>query len=626
MVKGRKLLILLITYLLLILPYVVSYSIMISEVVFNYPYEKEKNQYIEIINDSPYTIDLRNYDIYLQGYKINLTILSNDIESDDIKYTYYLNPGDVAVILPYDYLTSSIPFYFSNTIIFFSSTKYLGKNGPIKKEDISTIKIVSNGVVIDSLPSINNNSVNIERIFHGSETNTLQTDIISPGYIRNENLYIHFGKLLYNFPDTIEIFLNIQTNVNQISLTILGRGEILLSRESGNLFRGTVVPRYNGEKIIAKFQNIYSSTRALDIFNIGNLEESLAINEVCFYPSKSWFSYFSSGTLLNSTNTLDKYIEIVNFSKSNISITNSYIHVMSPLTNYYIRLLENAYYSSIYGYSTNLLQISPGEYLIAKVGDVKHDSLVMLKDNHPYRGGKILSLVEMKGLNIFPLAHSNYYIYESNRTVSLLPDGLPTKLGGKYRNYYETPAKYNGFSTPSIIVDNEYKKVGEILKLLIITKEKEPFTEVVFRTKNSRILRTFLITNQGFWYYGEFTINKLGEIPTEEDDEINIEFTYNGQKYERKVFVIPQSSYPIGIQDNPFLEKEILNKGEKIRIFNISKGDEITIFTFDYYPVLKVVSDKKGIFEVSTSNLVRGIYIVMIKSKKGNYVTKILLK
>jgi hypothetical protein len=42
MVKGRKLLILLITYLLLILPYVVSYSIMISEVVFNYPYEKKK--------------------------------------------------------------------------------------------------------------------------------------------------------------------------------------------------------------------------------------------------------------------------------------------------------------------------------------------------------------------------------------------------------------------------------------------------------------------------------------------------------------------------------------------------------------------------------------------------------
>ncbi len=626
MSKFKTPLILSIIHLFTILSHTISHPIMISEVVFNYPYEKEKNQYIEIINNSPYTIDLRAYDIYIQGYKINPTLISNDIESTNINYTYYLNPGDVAVILPYDYLTSSMPFYFSNTIILFSSTKYLGKNGPIKKEDISTIKIVSNDIVIDSLPSINDDSVGVERTFRENETNTASTSIISPGYIRDENLYIHFSKLLYKFPETIEILLNIQTNVNQIPITILGKGEILLFRESGSLFRGTIVPSYNGEKIIAKFQNIHSSTRTLDIFSISNLEEHLMINEICFYPSKSWFSYFSSGTLSNSTNISDKYIEIINISKSNVPITNTYLHIMNLSTNYYIKLSENVYYSSTYGYSTNLSELSPGEYLIAKTGDIKHDHLFMLKNNHPYRGGKILSLVEMKGLNIFPSAHSNYYNYESNGTISLLPDGLPTKLGGKYRNYYETPGKYNGFSTPSIIVDNEYKKVGEVLKLWIITKEKVPFTEMTLRTKNSEIFRSFLITNQGFWYYREFNLNKSGDIPTEENDEITIEFNYQGQKYEKKVFVIPQEAKQIFNNPTPFLERMIIRRGENIRILNISKGDEITILTSNYHPTLKIVSDKTGIFEVSTHNLVRGIYLVLIKSKKGNLITKVLVK
>lgn len=602
------------------------YPMMISEVVFNFPYEKEKNQYIEIVNLLPFTVDLRNYEIYLQGYKINLTTYTNSIESPVTQDSFYLEPGRVAIILPYEYLTSSMPFYFSNVTVLFSTTKYLGKNGPIKREDIGTIKIVSNNVVIDSLPSIQEDSIGIERTLTTDGTNTTSTEIISPGYVRTDE-YIYFGKLLYDFPSTGEIFLHSQTNANQVNLEILGRGEVTLTKVSENTFKGTIIPIYNGEKVIAKSGNLYTSTRFLNLFEIGGLDENLVINEVCLTPSKSWFSYFSSGLFSDSVNTSDKYIEIINISQSPVPITNMYIQVMGS-TNYNIKISDEIYYSSKFGYSTEMVQISPGEYVVAKAGDIKAESLIMLKDNHPYRGGKVLSFVEMKGMNIFPLEHSNYYTYESNRTISLLPDGLPTRLGGKYRNYYETPSAYNGFSSPTIIVDNEYKKVGESVRVWIVTKEKEPYTEITLKTKNSGMFRTFLITNQGFWYYREFKISDNGseDIVVNESDEIELEFNYNGQKYTKSVFLIPGNSYLVNETNNILLKKGIVKRGDSIVVMNVSTGDEIIVLTSNYYPVMKMVSDRNGIFEFSTSNLVRGLYILVVRGKKGNFVNKFFVK
>lgn len=602
-------------------------SQVISEVLFNYPYESEYCQYIEIFNNTSSTIDLRYFSFLVQGYEIKITnLFLSDFETEGITNSSILQPNQFAVILPYSYYLTSKPFYFpSNTIILTTPTKYLGKTTHITKDMLSTIKLISNNNVLDSVNMniTSGEGVCIERI--GSEFRFSQTP--SYGFIPNDS-NIWFPKQVYSMNEGVEVFLKFQTNIDTINIELVGKGNLTLNRVSENIFRGILQPTYNGDRIVAKFGNITATTRTLNLFELSPLKNTLLINEICFLPSRRWLDYFQGGSGIGTPREIDKYFEIINVSSNRIYLTNTYLHCLNNQKEIILGIKENIFYSSQRGFSTNLLYIEPYEYILVSSPNISGDMIFLLKDNHPYRGGKIIHFCEPKDVKIIPFSHSNTFSVSNKPTISLLPNGFPTEFGGRFLNWSETPSRYNGFSSPSIVFDSKFKKIEEKINIYLVD---EIFDDVIFtriHTKNTKISRSLVLTNMGFWYYGEFTIstNPLDPVYVSEEDEVVVEYNKSGFVFYDTFFVIPQDSIQISKDNTPILEKGILKLGENIRFINVMKGDIIRFFTTDGFFIKEFVVNESEVFEISSLFLSRrGIYIIEVDRKGIKNIYKVVI-
>lgn len=615
-------------FLIFILFFSKSYGQIITEIVINYPYERDICQYIEIFNNTQNTIDLRQYSFLVQGYEIKITnLFLSDFETEGITNSFLLEPNQFAIILPYSYSYSSKPFYFSsNTLILTTSTKYLGKTIPLNTDIIQTLKLLSNQILVDSVSLIypSESFVSLER-----NGNTFYSSQITSFGFTNNPIKMYFSKQVYKPNEKITLFLEISTNLDSLEVELVGRERIILKKISPNVFEGSIYGLKNGERIIARFNNLTATTKVLDLFELSENYETILINEVNFLPKKSWFNYFLGGSIDKKPSESDKYIEIVNLSSKNIPISNLYLHCFQTTGNEIVfSLKEQVLFSSKRGIITNTTEIQPEEYVIFYTPNIKSNMLFMLKDNHPYKGGKILHFVEADNLNIIPFYHSNRFIPKGNPTVSLLPNALPTKLGGRFLNWSETPARYNGFNDPSIIVDSKYKKVFSDLEIYIIDEVLEPTKTIRVFSKETKIVRTLEITNKGFWYYGKYRISTdpLSSIYVKEIDEITIEYSKNFQNFSETISIIPQNFTEIYSIEKPFLERSIIKPRETIKILNVKKGDTITFFTKEGNYIKKFKVDKNGVYEIDSSLLGKnGIFIIQLTRNNYHQLMKIII-
>lgn len=603
------------------------YGQIITEILINYPYERDTCQYIEIFNNTQNTLDLRQYSISVQGYEIKITnLFLEDFETEGITNSYLLEPNQFAVILPYSYTYSSKPFYFPpNTLILISSTKYLGKTIPLNKDILQTITLLSNQIPIDyvSTTSLPESTISFER--NGNTFIPSQTP--SFGFT-NKPTRIYFSKQIYKPNETVEIFLEVPTNSDYIEVEILNKGKINLKRLSSNTYKGSFNINRNGERIIAKYNNLITTTRILDLFELSENFENILINEINFSPQKSWFNYFLGGNINQKPSESDKYIELVNLSQANIPISNLYLHCIQNDKEIILKLKDYIIYSSKRGIITNTTEIEPEEYVIFSTPNLTSNMVFMLKDHHPYKGGKILHFAEESGLNIIPFSHSNKFINKGYPSVSLLPNAFPNKLGGKFLNWNETPARYNGFRDPSIVVDSKYKKIPSDLEIYIIDEILEPTKTIKIYSKESKIVRTLEITNQGFWYYGKYKIstNPLNPIYVKELDEITIEYSKNFQNFSETITILPSNFSEISSAKEPFLERSIIKPRETIRILNTKKHDTITFFTKEGNFIKTIKVDKNDIYEIDSSFLGKnGIFIIQLERNNLRQIFKLLI-
>lgn len=604
-----------------------SYSQIITEILINYPYEKEVCQYIEIFNNTQTPINLRDFSLLVQGYEIKITnIFLSDFETEGITNSFILEPNQFAIVLPYSYAYSSKPFYFpSNTLILTTSTKYLGKTTPLNLDIIQTIKLLSNKVVVDSVSLIFPSTTFISFERYGN--NFLPSQIPSFGFTNNP-FKIYFSKPLCKPNEKITIFLEVHTNTSSIEIELVGKGTLTLTRTTSNTFESSFQISKNGERIIARFNNLPATTRALDLFQLSESYNTLLLNEINFLPTKSWLNYFFGGSQDEKIIETDKYVEIVNLSKNVIPTTNLYLHCISKQRELMFNLKELIAFSSRRGLIENPLEILPEEYLIIFTPNITSNMAFILRDNHPYKGGQILHFVEETTLGIIPFNHSNKFVFKGYPTVSLLPNAFPSKLGGKFLNWIETPARYNGFRDPSIVVDSKYKRINSDLEIYVIDEILEPTKTIRVFSKESKIVRTLEITNQGFWYYGKYKIstNPLDKIYAKELDEITIEYSRDFQNFSETVFVLPQNLVEIPPTQPPFLEKSIIKPKETIKIINVKKGDNITFFTKEGNYIKTFKADKNDKYEIDSSFLgKKGIFIIQLTRGDHNYLLKIVL-
>ena len=604
------------------------FSQVISEVLFNYPHERENCQYIEIYNNLNQTIDLRNFKFTVQGYEIKITnIFLGDFETEGITNSFLLNPGQTAVILPYFYVQSSKPFYFpSNTLILTTSTKYLANTTPLNYDILTSIKLISNDQVIDYISSVQHQNQGISLVRYNN--NFFLTDKPSFGFIEADK-HLWLSKYVYHPKDAVEIFLRIETNVNTVQLELLGKGYITLSKVSENLFKGTVTFYQNGEKIVAKFHDIVTSARCIDLFEISReMSEKMLLNEICFSPTKRWFDFFLGNPLVGPTTEKDKYIEIVNLHSQDLPITNVYIHAMNESKEIMINLKENVFYSSLRGIVSNIDSIKPYEYLLISSPGITSNMCFTLKDNHPYKGGKIVHLAEEKNLKIIPFTHSNSFTLYNKPTVSVLPNAFPNRLGGKFLNWRETPARYNGFQEPTIILDSKFKKINSKISIYLISEILEnTVIPLKVTTKNSRISRNINLTNLGLWYFGEFEISNSPNavIYVEANDEVTIEYNYGTQRFLETFFVIPENALQISKDGEVVMEKSVIKRRETIRFINTKKGDRIKFFSKDGNFIRELTVENEKVQEVDSSFLTKGIYIIQYQKGKTTSILKLVI-
>ncbi|MEN2998445.1 MAG: hypothetical protein ABDH28_05365 [Brevinematia bacterium] len=600
----------------------------ITEVLFNYPYEKEICQYIEIFNSSTNSVDLREFSILVQGYEVKITnIFLSELETEGITNSFLLKPGQFAVILPYSYSLSSKPFFFpTNAVILTTSTKYLARATPLNEEILSTIKLLSNGTVIDSVvySSTSGKGITIER---NGDRFVLSEKPSFGFWGKNKSMW--FSKPLYEIYDSIELFLSIDTNTDSVDVEVLGRATITLTRVSGNTFKASLTPGHNGERIVARFGEMVSTARVLNLFETStNLGKKLLLNEVCFSPTKRWVEYFQGGSGVGPAREGDKYVEIVNISSEEIPITNLYLHGISTNTEIILNLSTSVFYSSKRGFSTILGYAEPYEYLLISAPGISSNMTYMLKDGHPYKGGKILHFLENKTLRMIPFSHSNIFIFSGNPTVSLLPNAFSTEFGGRFLNWQETPARYNGFANPSIIVDSKYKTVGTKVKIFVVEDPLENVALVRVYTKSTKISRVITLTNFGFWYYGEFLIstNQSDVLFVGENDEVTLEYYKTGKRFYETFFVIPSNAISVSIEGSPIVERSVVKVGEPVRLINVDVGDRVKFFTRDGYFVKEFEIQKAGIYELDSSLFIRrGIYFIEHTRGKVKSFFKILI-
>ncbi|MCX8029318.1 MAG: lamin tail domain-containing protein [Brevinematales bacterium] len=604
------------------------YGLQITEILINYPYESNYCQYIEIFNNSPNPIDLRDFKLSVQGYEIKITNLYlSDFETEGITNSFILNSSNIAVILPYSYSYSSKPFYFpSNTLILTTSTKYLAKEIPLNYNIVSTVKLISNTTTIDQVNtgSLTLNSISLER----NGTLFYSTGNPSPGYI-DKDKRIWFSKYLYNPNEIVEVFLNFQTNSDRLNVKLIGKGDIVVSKIGQNLYKGYITGFNNGERIVAKYDNLNSTSKILNLFDTNSsIYEKLLVNEVCFAPSKTWYSILQGDTPQEIGREIDKYFEIVNLHSNIIYITNLYIHCISRDMEVYYNLAERAYFSSKRGFLTNPVYIEPYEYLISSTPKITSNMVFTIKDNHPYKGGKIISFIEEKNLKLIPYSHSNEYMYLGYRTASLLPNALSIELGGKYRSWSETIARYNGYQEPSIFVDSKYKKIGTTVRIIIVDEVWNNYLTLKLISRNFGTTRILNITNQGLYYLGEYKISKepFDGIYATEEDEIIIEYHKDGITYRENFLAIPQNVKDIIPKETPFLEKTILKYGDKIRVLNSSRGDKITLYDKSGNFILSLNIDRNNSFEISSTFMSKNnLYIVLIERDNKKYIHKLFI-
>lgn len=589
----------------------ISYTQVITEVLFNYPYEKSICQYVEIFNNLSQPLDMRHFCLLVQGYEIRITnIFLSDFETEGVTNSFLLNPGQFAVVLPYSYSYSSKPFYFpSNTLILTSSTKYLGGATPLSEDILSTIRLVSNNVVVDYVSYIPRGSegVSVERGGSGFVL-TGKPSFGSLGNVRS----IWFSKYLYTTSESIEVFVRLSTNVYYLSAEVLTRGYVTLNKVSEDTFKGIITPLYNGERVVVRFEGMVSATRSLNLFEV-SAERKLVLNEVCFLPTKQWFDYFQGGSGVGRPREVDKYLEIVNLSCDDIPVSNLYIHYVSPNKELIFRVRDNAYYSSRRGAITGLDCIRQGEYILVSVPEVSSNGAYLLRDGYPYKGGKLIHFVESEGVGIIPFAHSNTFRFSGKPTVSLLPNALPAELGGRFLNWGETPARYNGFREPSIIVDSRYKKVGTVVSIYLVDEVVESMVLVRVYTRNTRVTRSIALTNAGLWFYGEFLVSTdpSATIFVMENDEVTLEYRRGDEVFFESFFVIPEGAKEIAGSGFVLIEKGVIKLGEPIKFVGVRKGDRVKIFTKEGDFVKEATIESYGIYEVNSSFLVkRGVFFV----------------
>lgn len=600
----------------------------ITEVLFNFPYEKDYCQYIELLNDTTNSVDLRNFKISVQGYEIRITNLYvSEFETDGITNSFILQPQQVAIVLPNSYSLSSKPFFFTtNTLILSSSTRYLGGSIPLNRDIVSSIRLLSNNIVVDQVNSATqyDNAISLERVGN----NFTQTQTPSFGFVRNQK-HIWFSKYLYSPNEYIEVFLSLDTNSSSVQVELIGNPNLQLTKVQGNVFRGLITPKTNGSRVIVKFEDIVSSVRVVDIFDTNSiLFENLIINEVCFLPTKKWFDHLLGFEATGIGRDIDKYFEILNTTSETIQISSMYIHCLSRENEIYTSLSREVYYSSKRGVVSNITYILPYEYLIATTPNITSNMLFTLKDGHPYKGGKIIHFIEERNLKLIPFIHSNYYTLQGKPTASVLPNGLKNSVGGRVLNWSETPGRYNGFRTPTIILDSRYKTAGSKLRIIIVDEVLDTTTPVRVITRNQRITRNITLTNKGLYYYGEFLIstNYLDSIYVSESDEVTIEYNKNGEIFSETFFVIPNNSKEISTKDDVILEKSILRYGDKIRFINVRKTDTITFFDRNGNFIRSFNPESDGVYEVVSTILAKNsIYFILVERGSKRQFHKLVL-
>ncbi|MCX8095985.1 MAG: hypothetical protein N3D81_00620 [Spirochaetes bacterium] len=597
--------------------------------LFNFPYEKNYCQYLELFNDTSNSVDLRNFKIFVQGYEIRITNLhTSEFETHGITNSFILQPQQVAVILPNSYSLSSKPFFFTtNTLILSSSTKYLGGNIPLNKDIVSSIKLLSNNVVVDQVNSTTqyDNAISFERV----ENNFIPTQTPSFGFVRNQK-HIWFSKYLYSPNEYIEVFLRLNTNSSSVQVELIDNQNLQLTKVQDDVFRGLITPKTNSSKVIVRFEDIVSSVRVIDLFDTNSIFfENLLINEVCFLPMKRWLDHLLGYEASGKGREIDKYFEILNTTSETIQITSMYIHCLSRENEIYTPLGREVYYSSKRGIVSNITYILPYEYLIATTPNITSNMLFTLKDGHPYKGGRIIHFIEDRSLKLVPFVHSNYYIFQGKPTASVLPNGLKSSIGGRVLNWSETPGRYNGFRTPTIILDGKYKVVGSKLKIIIVDETLDTTTPIRIITRNSRITRSIVLTNTGLYYYGELTIstNHFDSIYVSESDEVMIEYSKSGEIFSETFFVIPHNSKEISTRDEVIIEKSILKYGDKIRFINVRRTDTITFFDRNGNFIRLLKPESEGVYEISSTSLVKNnlYFIVVERGNKKQFYKLVLL-
>ncbi|MGC8766642.1 MAG: hypothetical protein ACP5QP_02980 [Brevinematia bacterium] len=596
-----------------------SYSLTITEVLYDFPYEASYCQYIELFNDTTNVVDLRTFKLSVSGYIVSITnIFLNDFECGGITNSFLLYPNQFAIVLPYSYAYSSKPFYFpTNVLVLTTSTKYLASFLPLKKEFLSYIKLISNDVVIDYVNEGNYSGMSIERTDNGFVSKYYPT----LGYCGSTNLF--FSKQIYQLNEEAEINMVITTNVNSLQVEVVGRGVITLNKFSDNIFRGRIGFSYNGERIIVKFGDIVATSRGVDLFEFSPLKGKVIINEICFNPTKRWFDYFNYGYSSGSPGEVDKYFEIISFSNDTLSLSNLFLHCVGD-TEVIINVSDNAFYSSMRGILGDKI-INVGEYILVSSPGISSNMAFMLRDGHPYKGGRLIDFVEEKRIFYIPFSHSNKFSYIGRSTVSLLPNALITDFGGKFLNWYESPSRYNGFSEPSLILDSKYKKVGEKIKIILVDEVGGEIIPIKFYSDG--ISRSLTLTNLGFYYYGEFVIstNYLDPFYVKENEQVVLEYYKNGDFFTNNFFVISEGAYSLNEFSKPILEKSILRLGEKIKFLNVHPGDSIILFDSNGVMVkeFKVLDNN---FEIDSGFIVRrGVYFIKVNSGKDSIILKLFV-
>ncbi len=600
-----------------------SFSLKITEITFNLPLDTQRCQYIEVYNELPVAIDLSNLKVSIEGQIYSLELIDFDLESKGITNSFILEPNSYAIILPEGYKDSSKVFYFPSNALVLKVESYLfTQNKGIDYQNLFSVKLISNSILIDEIRNIILSNHSIVSIFRVNENDFITSETFTPGY-DNKDLEFYISPTFHDGKTPITLTLKMNTNASVLPVEILEYHTVYLTKNSSGFYSITInVPFSNGKKIVANFEGKYFATSIINnLFLLSQIYQKIQINEVCFRPSKSWYSYFREGLLITPS-PRDKYVEILNISTDIIPLTNFYICYFSNRKTNYFSVTAKSYFSSKLGPVSNRTEILPDEYILMETEDIDEDSLIFLSDDHPFRDGKIISFLESKGVSVLPFSHSNKFNFSASRnTVSLLPNGFYTHFGGKYLSWYETPARYNGFAHPVIYTSSKYLSKDSKFDIFLIQELNQDFVNVSLISED--FIRLKKLNKIGSFFTG--TVNLQNENLNIKFSPYKITILYNAfyTNISTEVFITEEKIMEIAGENILLLPTLVTKNTEVIKIHNIPVGSEVKVFNPKHILVYKTITNSR-LIEINTKNIIsrRGIYRVVIITPRKEIIHK----